>query len=226
QFQRRDHDEAIFGVRQSATIYRLRPMSFAAASGHIPAFGLAQDMVREASPETVEARRRIAAALATEGFDAKAVCVKGSKIPTVYTVAHEIEGWGYRLSYRLIDPNWLMIGMYERLDPKCSMRDAFTLMRWFVEFLRRRDLGIEYVLGRVDTVAFRGQGDLDDSRLLKYYVRWGGARAVSREELTMISERSRKEAAAEGIDYVKIDVADFKLKRQRHQPSIERQLAE
>ncbi len=177
-------------------------------------------MVREASNETAEARERVVRALACAGLEARPYCLNGSKVVTPYTLAHEIVGWGYRLSYRLIDPDWILIGLYERSNPQRSMRDPFALMRHFVEALKQHDAGIDHVLGRVDTTDLRKGSDLNDERLLSYYLRWGGARVVSLDELTMLSPWMRDEAKQLGICYVRVDVADFELKRRPHAPPL------
>ena len=95
----------------------------------------------------------------------------------------------------MVEPHWVLLSMYERLIEQARLGDPFAAMAWFIDWLRRRRLGIEYVLGRVETRPFRKGRDLDDERLLRYYLRWGGAEIVPLENVPGMT-RARRMAAS------------------------------
>ena len=169
----------------------------------------------QATPSTGEQRAAIVQALRAEGITVEAVCGAGDPVPTALTIAHRFVRHGYRLTFRLIEPHWVLIAMYERLIDAPTLRDPFTAMTWFVDWLRRRELGIDYVLGRVETQPYRASRDLDDNRLLRYYLRWGGAEVIPAAAVPGLSRARQMAATWQGIRYVKVGVADFRLPKVR-----------
>lgn len=172
--------------------------------------------LQEDAPETIRQRHAVIEALAKEGVPVRAACALGDPVPTTYSIEHSFERYGYRLTFRVLEPHWLLIGMYERLRDQPSMRDPFLCMTWFVDLLRRHELGLEYVLGRVETAPFRKGRDLDDERLRRYYVRWGGAETIPLEAVPGLTRLDRAQAEAAGIHYVRVGVPDFRMPKRRH----------
>ena len=172
--------------------------------------------MREDAPETIAQRQRIVEALRQDGVEVEDICSFGSKIPTVFSIAHRIEYGGYRLTFRVLEPHWVAWTMYERLAGRQAMRDPFGALVWFVEWLKLKNFGIEFVLGRVETTPFRKGRDLNDARLLKYYVRWGGAEIVPIDEVPGLDADQRLAALRNGIKYVKVGVPDFCTPKERN----------
>lgn len=172
--------------------------------------------LQEDAPATIERRAAVVEALAKEGVTARPACAVGDPVPTVYSIEHSFERYGYRLTFRVVEPHWLLIGMYERLVDRPTMRDPFYCMAWFIDLLRRHEVGLDHVMGRVETAPFRRGRDLDDRRLRRYYLRWGGAADVPIEDVPGLTTLDRAQAVADGIRYVKVGVPDFRMPKRRH----------
>jgi type III secretion system regulator LcrR len=172
--------------------------------------------LQEDAPATMRMRAAVVAALEAEGVAVRAGCALGDPVPTPYSVEHSFERFGYRLTFRVVEPHWLLIAMYERLVERPTMRDPFYCMAWFIDLLRRSELNLEYVLGRVETAPFRQGRDLDDQRLRRYYLRWGGAEDVALDAVPGLTRLDRAQALAAGIHYVRVGVRDFRMPKQRH----------
>ena len=172
-------------------------------------------MLQEDAPATLRQRAAIVAGLRADGVEVEEICADGDAVPTPFTVAHRFTRYGYRLTFRVVEPHWVLLSMYERLIEKPRLGDPFTCMAWFIDWLRRRQLGIAYVLGRVETRPFRRGRDLDDERLLLYYLRWGGAEIVDVEDVPGMTRAQRMAASLQGVRYVKVGVPDFRMPRER-----------
>jgi type III secretion system regulator LcrR len=172
-------------------------------------------LLQEDAPATMGRRAAIVAALRAEGLEVEEICAAGDPVPTPFTVAHRFVRDGHRLTFRVVEPHWVLISMYERLGAGPTLRDPFTTMAWFVHWLRWQRLGIQYVLGRVETGPFRKGHDLDDDRLLRYYLRWGGAEVVPLEAVPGLSWIQRRVASLQGIRYVRVGVPDFRMPKDR-----------
>jgi type III secretion system regulator LcrR len=176
--------------------------------------------LQEDAPATIERRAAVVHALAQEGVSVQAGCAVGDPVPTVYSIEHSFERHGYRLTFRVVEPHWLLIAMYERLVDRPTMRDPFYCMAWFIDLLRRHELGLDYVMGRVETEPFRQGRDLDDRRLRRYYLRWGGAEDVPLDAVPGLTTLDRAQARAAGIRYVKVGVPDFRMPKRRHHDAL------
>lgn len=172
--------------------------------------------LQEDAPATIAMRARVVAALEAERLAVEAGCALGDPVPTTYSIEHGFEAYGYRLTFRVVEPHWLLIGMYERLEGRPGMRDPFYCMCWFIDLLRRRVPGLDHVMGRVETEPFRKGRDLDDARLRRYYLRWGGAEVVPLEAVPGLTRLDRAQALAAGIQYVRVGVPNFRMPKQRH----------
>jgi Type III secretion system regulator (LcrR) len=172
-------------------------------------------MLQEDAPATMRQRAAIVAGLRADAVEVEEICGAGDAVPTPYTVAHRFTRHGYRLTFRVVEPHWVLLSMYERLIERPRLGDPFTAMAWFIDWLRRRRLGIEYVLGRVETRPFRKGRDLDDERLLRYYLRCGAAEIVAVEHVPGITRAQRMAASLQGIRYVRVGVPDFRMPRER-----------
>jgi type III secretion system regulator LcrR len=172
-------------------------------------------MANEDAPATRRQRAAIVAALRADGIEVEEFCAAGDPVPTPYTVAHRFRRYGYRLMFRVLEPHWVLIAMYERVADQTTLRDPFAAMAWFIDWLRRQHIGVRYVLGRVETGPFRKGRDLGDDRLLCYYVRWGGASIVPAEQVPGMSKARQLAATLQGIRFVKVEVPQFRMPKER-----------
>lgn len=172
-------------------------------------------LLQEDAAATLRRRAAIVAGLRADGLEVEEFCGAGDPVPTPYTVAHRFTRYGYRLSFRVVEPHWVLLSMYERMIEKPRLADPFTAMTSFIDWLRRRQPGVLYVLGRVETRPFRTGRDLDDARLLRYYLRWGGAEIVAPEDVPGLGSTQRLAASLQGIRYVKVGVPDFRMPKVR-----------
>lgn len=172
-------------------------------------------LLAEDAPATFAQRSTIVTGLRAEGLAVENVCAAGDRVPTPYTIAHRFTRYDHRLTFRVLEPHWVLLSMYERLTGKARMSDAFTCMTWFTDWLRRQEVGIAYVLGRVETAPFRTGRDLDDDRLLRYYRVWCGAEVVALEDVPGMTQAELIAAAFRGIRYVKVSVPDFRMPKER-----------
>jgi hypothetical protein len=172
-------------------------------------------MLQEDAPATVRRRAAIVAGLRADGVEVEQICAAGGRVPTPFSVAHRFTRAGYRLTFRVVQPDWVLLSMYERRIGQPRLSDPFTAMAWFIDWLRRRQQGIAYVLGRVETRPFRQGRDLDDERLLRYYLRWGGAEVVALEDVPGMSRAQQIAASMQGIRYVRVGVPAFRMPKER-----------
>lgn len=172
-------------------------------------------LLQEDASATLRRRAAIVAGLCADGLEVDEFCAAGDPVPTRFSVAHRFTRYGYRLSFRVVEPHWVLLSMYERMVARPRLADAFTAMAWFIDWLRRRQPGVEYVLGRVETEPFRQGRDLDDARLLRYYLRWGGAAIVAPEDVPGLGGTQCFAAPLQGIRYVRVGVPDFRMPKER-----------
>lgn len=172
-------------------------------------------MSKAGAPATRRQRAAIVAALRAEGIEVEAFCAAGDPVPTTYTVAHRFVRDGYRLTFRVLEPHWVLIAMYERVADRTALADPFAAMAWFIDWLRRERIGIRYVLGRVETGPFRKGRDLNDDRLLRYYVRWGGASIIPAAQVPGMGKARQLAASLQGIRYVRVEVPPFRMPKAR-----------
>lgn len=172
-------------------------------------------LLAEDWPATCAQRSLIVSRLRAEGLEVEELCAAGDPVPTPYTVAHRFTRHGYRLTFRVLEPDWVLLTMYERLVEKPRMADAFTCMTGFVDWLRRQEIGIEYVLGRVETALFRKGRDLDDDRLLRYYLAFCGAEVIALDDVPGMTKMERMKATLRGIRFVRVGVPGFRMPKER-----------
>lgn len=126
-----------------------------------------------------------------------------------------VVGWriahlGAELDFRTVPPASVLLIRYLRLQGGRGLRNQFTAMIWFVEFLIARQpvLGIRQMVGTIDTSLFRAEGGLDDNRLFRFYAHCG-ARLIGPAEMPGLGSIERRWYEMTGARWACIDFADY-----------------
>ena len=81
---------------------------------------------------------------------------------------------------------------------KRGLGSAFGDLLWFLEYLIRKDVGVERVMGMVDNFLYEDEGGLSTARLNRFYTRLQGARIMK----------------FDGDDWLYLDLRDYRPVRE------------
>jgi type III secretion system regulator LcrR len=132
-----------------------------------------------------------------------------------------IEQLGAELVFRTLPPSSVLLVRYRRMASQGGLRNQFAAILWFVELLidRQPTLGIERVVGTVDTRHFRADGGLDDQRLFRFYAHCG-TRLIDADEMPGLSPIERRWHRLAGSRWACIDFVDYHRPGRRPSPGL------
>jgi type III secretion system regulator LcrR len=120
----------------------------------------------ESLPESSQYAHPLTLALIAEGLEITPMRL--SRHSSSMFLGLRFEAGASEIVYRLIDPQNVIVVLYRRLKEISGLRNPFKDFIWFLEFLTRKELGLERVMGMTKQLS-GSPGGLSSRRIAKFY---------------------------------------------------------